>query len=68
MNLNRQLVFAPRTVLEYAMVHELCRLRHSNHDRTFWRLVGTILPDRKGRKAWLGQNENFLTLRRVEST
>ncbi|CAO3413384.1 YgjP family zinc-dependent metalloprotease [Azospirillum argentinense] len=67
-NLNWQLVFAPRTVLEYAVVHELCHLRHRTHDRAFWGLVGTILPDWETRKAWLDQNEHFLTLRRVEPT
>lgn len=67
-NLNWQLVFAPRTVLEYAVVHELCHLRHRTHDRSFWGLVGTILPDWEARKAWLDQNEHFLTLRRVEPT
>ncbi|ANC92501.1 M48 family peptidase [Azospirillum humicireducens] len=67
-NLNWQLVFAPRTVLEYAVVHELCHLRHRTHDRAFWALVGTILPDWEARKAWLDQNEHFLTLRRVEPT
>ncbi|MDQ2102693.1 M48 family metallopeptidase [Azospirillum isscasi] len=67
-NLNWQLVFSPRTVLEYAVVHELCHLRHRTHDRSFWGLVGTILPDWEARKAWLDQNEHFLTLRRVEPT
>ncbi|QCN95312.1 M48 family peptidase [Azospirillum argentinense] len=67
-NLNWQLVFAPRTVLEYAVVHELCHLRHRTHDWAFWGLVGSILPDWEARKAWLDQNEHFLTLRRVEPT
>jgi predicted metal-dependent hydrolase len=35
-NLNWHLIFAPKTVLEYAVVHELCHLRHRNHDRSFW--------------------------------
>ena len=65
-NLNWHLVFAPKTVLEYAVVHELCHLRHRNHDKDFWRSVGTILPDWEARKAWLDGNEHFLTLRRVE--
>ena len=34
-NLNWHLVFAPKTVLEYAVVHELCHLRHRNHDKDF---------------------------------
>lgn len=65
-NLNWHLVFAPKTVLEYAVVHELCHLRHRNHDRAFWSLVGSILPDWESRKAWLDRNEHFLNLRRVE--
>lgn len=67
-NLNWHLIFAPKTVLEYAVVHELCHLRHRNHDRDFWGLVGTILPDWEARKMWLDQNEHFLSLRRVEAT
>jgi predicted metal-dependent hydrolase len=66
-NLNWQLVFAPKTVLEYAVVHELCHIPHRNHDQEFWNLVGTILPDWETRKAWLDRNENFLELRRVEA-
>ena len=26
----------PKTVLEYAVVHEICHLRHRTHDREFW--------------------------------
>jgi predicted metal-dependent hydrolase len=66
-NLNWHLIFAPKTVLEYAVVHELCHLRHRTHDREFWGLVGTILPDWEARKAWLDQNEQFLELRRIET-
>jgi hypothetical protein len=64
--LNWHLVFAPRTVLEYAVVHELCHLRHRNHDHAFWELVGSILRDWETRKGWLDENEHFLDLRRVE--
>jgi predicted metal-dependent hydrolase len=67
-SLNWHLIFAPKTVLEYAVVHELCHLRHRTHDRDFWGLVGAILPDWEARKAWLDQNEQFLELRRVEPT
>src|SRR3954464_9172769 len=65
-NLNWHLIFAPRTVLEYAVVHELCHLRHRTHDQAFWTLVGTILPDWEVRKAWLDRNEHFLKLQRVQ--
>ena len=54
--------------LEYAVVHELCHSRECNHDQAFWRLVGTLLPDWERRKAWLDQNEELLTLRRIGPT
>lgn len=66
-NLNWQLIFAPKTVLEYAVVHELCHLRHRNHDQEFWNLVGSILPDWESRKTWLDRNEHFLELQRIET-
>ncbi|MBO1906556.1 M48 family metallopeptidase [Microvirga sp. 3-52] len=66
-NLNWQLIFAPKTVLEYAVVHELCHLRHRTHDQAFWNLVGSILPDWESRKTWLDRNEHFLELQRVET-
>lgn len=65
-NLNWRLIFAPKPVLEYAVVHELCHLRHRNHDPAFWQLVGSILPDWQTRKAWLDRNEHLLGFERVE--
>lgn len=65
-NLNWHLIFAPKTVLEYAVIHELCHLRHRNHDKGFWALVASILPDWESRKMWLDRNEHFLNLQRLE--
>lgn len=65
-NLNWQLVFAPKTVLEYAVVHELCHLYHRNHDPAFWALVATIIPDWQDRKGWLDRNEHLLGWQKVE--
>jgi predicted metal-dependent hydrolase len=67
-NINWHLIFAPKTVLEYAVVHELCHLRHRNHDRSFWRLVRSILPDHEATKSWLEANEHFLAMRKVAPT
>lgn len=55
-NLNWRLVFMPKTILEYAVVHELCHLEHRNHSEAFWRLVKRLLPDYEVRKAWLERN------------
>ncbi|MFG1350955.1 M48 family metallopeptidase [Xanthobacter autotrophicus] len=59
-HLNWHLIFAPRPVLEYAVVHELCHLRYRNHAPEFWSLVGSILPDWEARKSWLDDNEHLL--------
>ncbi|TCA83711.1 M48 family peptidase [Rhizobium leguminosarum bv. viciae] len=65
-NLNWHLIFAPKPVLEYAVVHEMCHLKHRNHESEFWNLVGRILPDWETRKAWLDKNEHLLGWEKVE--
>lgn len=52
-SLNWRLMAAPRPIYEYVVVHELCHLRERNHGARFWRLVGTLLPDYRERRAWL---------------
>lgn len=51
--LNWRLIAAPRPVLEYAVVHEVCHLKHRDHSPAFWALVRSVLPDYETRKAWL---------------
>jgi len=67
-NLNWRLIFAPKPVLEYAVVHEMCHLRHRNHNPEFWQLVGSILPDWEARKVWLDRNEHMLGWEKVETS
>jgi predicted metal-dependent hydrolase len=62
------LVFAPRRVLEYVVVHELAHLRHRSHSSAFWQLLCLLLPDYEKAKAWLDANQasldaSFLTRR-----
>lgn len=49
-----KLVLYPMKAIDYVVVHELCHLIHLNHDRSFWRLVGKIMPDYKEAMALLG--------------
>jgi len=60
-NLNWKLIFAPKSVLEYAVVHELCHLHHRNHDGDFWKLVRAVLPDYEERKQWLEENGKVIS-------
>ena len=44
---NWRLAMAPPEVIDYVVIHEMCHMVHLNHDRSFWRLVGKIVPDYK---------------------
>ena len=51
--INWHLIFAPRQVLVYVVVHELAHLRHRSHDQQFWRFLQSILPNYERPKIWL---------------
>lgn len=50
MTLNANLVQAPRACIEYVVVHELCHLKHRDHDTKFFRLLEQLMPDWEKRK------------------
>ncbi len=47
------LVFCPRAVIEYVVVHELCHIHNMSHNKAFWQSVAAVLPDYKEREKWL---------------
>ncbi|MFC4102183.1 M48 family metallopeptidase [Paenibacillus xanthanilyticus] len=59
---NYRLAMAPVDVIDYVVVHELCHLFHMNHDRSFWRLVGSVMPDYKEKEAFLARYGGQMTL------
>jgi predicted metal-dependent hydrolase len=60
--LNWRLIFAPKPVLEYAIIHELCHLRHRSHSNQFWALVRQGMPNYESCKGWLAKNEQLLLM------
>ena len=46
-SLNYKLLFLPRPLVHYVLVHELCHTVHMNHSDQFWALVAEKLPDYK---------------------
>ncbi|MFZ5655809.1 MAG: M48 family metallopeptidase [Pseudomonadota bacterium] len=50
MTLNTSLIRAPRTCIEYVVVHELCHVRNRNHDARFFRELRRVMPDWERRK------------------
>lgn len=59
---NYRLAMAPVEVIDYVIIHELCHLHHMNHDRSFWRKVGSIMPDYKDKEAFLARYGLAMTL------
>lgn len=51
--INWTLVFAPKAVLEYVVVHELAHLKVRSHGPDFWAHLATLLPDYERAKGWL---------------
>ena len=43
-SLNASALLLPAEQAEYLLVHELCHLRHLDHSRRFWQLVGKFSP------------------------
>jgi predicted metal-dependent hydrolase len=61
-NINWLLIMAPKEVLEYVVVHELCHIKVKNHSSQFWALVADHLPDYKSRRLWLKQQGRSLMM------
>jgi predicted metal-dependent hydrolase len=59
---NYRLAMAPIEIIDYVVIHELCHLIHMNHDRSFWRRVGSIMPDYKEKQAYLARHGHSMML------
>jgi predicted metal-dependent hydrolase len=51
-----RLVLAPRFVMDYVIVHELCHLIEMNHSHKFWKLVDKAFPEHHRARSWLKIN------------
>lgn len=50
MTLNVNLVRTPRPCIEYVVTHELCHIKHRDHDARFFKRLGQVMPDWEKRK------------------
>ena len=62
LSFNYRLIFAPPTILDYVVVHELCHLTHMNHSADFWNMVASVMPEYKVYRRWLRDHGHELTL------
>lgn len=49
-------MMAPRKIIDYIVVHELCHLHHRDHTDAFWNELDKVLPDFRERKNWLREH------------
>lgn len=66
--INWHLIFAPRKVLEYVVVHELAHLRVRSHGPEFWALLETLQPTFADSKSWLRQHQSALSFNLAASS
>jgi predicted metal-dependent hydrolase len=50
---NWKIIQAPKDIIDYLIIHELCHLKHHNHSSAFWHCVEAALPDFKKPQEWL---------------
>jgi predicted metal-dependent hydrolase len=55
-----RLVFAPKFVMEYVVIHELCHLIEMNHSKRFWKLVSNLCPEYLMARRWLKKHSSLL--------
>lgn len=56
-SINYKIVYLPRAMQDYLIVHELCHLRELNHSPKFWGLVAQTVPHYREVKRALRQEE-----------
>jgi len=61
-NYNWKIIMAPEEVVDYLVVHELSHLVHFNHQKEFWELVQSIIPDYRQCRDYLKYNGDKLKI------
>ncbi|MBR6703179.1 MAG: M48 family metallopeptidase [Clostridia bacterium] len=51
-----RLIYAPKEVVRYVVVHELAHTRYKNHSALFWKEVEIYEPRYRERRKWLKEN------------
>jgi len=59
-SLNYKLIFMPKSVMRYVMIHELCHTRYLNHSKRFWDLVGKFDLHWQANKLILKRAKEFI--------
>jgi predicted metal-dependent hydrolase len=52
-NLNSHILKAPKKVMEYVILHELCHIKIKEHSHRFWNLLSKYMPEYERHTKWL---------------
>lgn len=58
--LNTSLLYAPKPLIEYVLLHELCHFYHLNHSKDFYNLLFKVVPDYKEKRKELRKTYGYL--------
>ena len=58
--INSHLLKAPKKIIDYVLIHELCHLKIRGHSRKFWNLLASFEPKYKEKIRWLEQNSDLV--------
>lgn len=59
---NWRVILAPRGIVDYVVVHELCHLLEQNHSPRYWKHVERYIPDWKDCRKWLRTYSDSLSI------
>ncbi len=59
-NLNWNLIKAPKSIIAYVVAHELTHLHYPHHGKSFWHALEEHYPHYKQAKLWLNKNGGYL--------
>ncbi len=55
-----RLLYAPKDVIDYVIVHELAHTKHKNHSKAFWQEVAKWKADYKEKRGWLKDHATLM--------
>ena len=58
-SLNTRLMMLPLSLIHYIVIHELSHIKHKNHSKSFWDLVGRYEPEWKSKRKELRDYEKL---------
>ena len=58
--MNTALLFAPKDLIEYVLLHELCHFYHLDHSKAFYKKLAESVPDYKEKRKRLKDTYGFM--------